>query len=1341
MATDERHLLIMVERLPEEITRVYSRTKRKKSLQHRNSFKHRKLKKDRPRDEGCSSASPAAREGVKYVSASPSHLPMSLPMYSRSSLSGAGSSATSQAAPEKEQQTSSLKVKVKLKKKKREKYAEGADHVLHKIKIRKIAKEASLKDARKNAAKSDEKGLSLGDDVQEGNSKGASENYEIVSSPERLGDMSLPEEGPNVAEHDSQGKAGVDDWAADHTGESNEETKGDDGSVSQESAFDKTYSSTSSSPDQDTESYHSEADTDVLESDSSQSTEIDAGNCTSSDTEIDEPQRYRIKITKSGEVEAVPVVTAETSSGNEVVQDCNTTLEQIVSEVCSGEESPAGNDGNCAGDSSEGTTAKGQDDLPSPPLGSAETTPAQPEDSARLCEVLDCEDLHEETSLPYKAYTDKSNDGTPPMDVIDITEDAVVLDFVTSERTRPCTPSAMPPADSSTGETTHDARTKCATDIVDLTSDDADCYVVSPAGQDDVVVVSSMTGVCMEAAQELDLFANMTILESWNVEAESILACAEEYLGHLEKCLTSLDLMEEASRAMLVTALRDKGLVFKQIFGQLKTLLRRTDWLDRVFSIESGFCALLGLDKPLQARRNCRRLTAEAKEPNDATKALIRCLSQATEDDVSTVLADGLAVAQDVPSVQHRLTRETSSSNDRAPVDTHSVATKPHPACNISPSRARMSWRHLMAVANRRERPFFGYQNAAAPGALPLRERRASLGTSEVQAGRPAAVAATRHSSASPQQERPPLQPLVCQVPFQQIKPRSAVVLATRPLLPRLVPSSQTVQSQSNDPNVSKLLKELKQMTDGNFTPANVAPPADSRGKIVTLEAKQAQPPKTATVTSASIPTGVTASPLLPASSASSVSLSRHISLVPVATTSSNAKVTTLPASVTVLPVSVLPTSSASVPSSTVTTTLAGGSASGKPPASSSSSAPRSSPQSILQKLQQNTGLTVMPVQQREKSTKEDVAATIAVQRKSAPAADVSGPSSEASAPKESVIAVPPGLSITNAVTRTPAADKSVVKTSEQVAVIQLAKVGQRQSLVATTKPGPSVVSSVSVVRSNNPTVGRSSNPTTSHQLPSSALRAQAASQGTGGMSSRVPPAQQPRPVGYGGHPADGRPVPVSAYPSAIISRSVVSMNLSPRTSAPRLRPVTLMTSATANMLPRTVTAQLRPVTVAASSHRPLLPRPPQAMLVPVSSASVQSAVQAPPNVAPVLVQAQPSVRWAPQPQQPQQPQPQQGGGGPPPLCVPGFLMVRHPPHGRPTQWGGGAGLPNGSLAPAGSVLHSSAAPPFPWGGFAPQDGRLVAGMGPLGGPQQPLAGQVVPAQQPYLPRAPPYYR
>lgn len=365
-----------------------------------------------------------------------------------------------------------------------------------------------------------------------------------------------------------------------------------------------------------------------------------------------------------------------------------------------------------------------------------------------------------------------------------------------------------------------------------------------------------------------------------------------------------------------------------------------------------------------------------------------------------------------------------------------------------------------------------------------------------------------------------------------------------------------------------------------------------------------------------------------------------------------------------------------------------------------------------------------MPVQQREKSTKEDGAATVAAQRKSAPA-DASEPPSEAAVSKESVIAVPAGLSITSAVTRTPAADKGAGKTSEQVAVIQLAKAGQRQSLIPATKPGLSAVSSAPV--------GRSSNPTASHQPPSSALRVQAASQGTSGMSPRVPQAQQPRPGGYGGHVADGRPVPVSAYPSAIISRNVVSTNLSPRTSAPRLRPVTLMTSVTTNMQPRTVTAQLRPVTVAASSHRPLLPRLPPTMLVPVSSASVQSAVQAPSNMAPVVVQAQSDVRWTQQQQQ-----------GQSPVCVPGFLMVRPPPpnlQGRPTQWRNGAGLPNGSLAPTGSVLHPSAVPPFPWGGFAPQDGRLVARMGPLAGPQQPLAGQVVPTQQPYLPRGPPYYR
>ncbi|KAH7960299.1 hypothetical protein HPB49_018533 [Dermacentor silvarum] len=1083
MSTDERHLLIMVERLPDEIAQVYSRTKQKKSLQHRNSFKHRKLK-DKAKDGGCGESdgtvlSPAARETGKLTTVTPSHLPMSLPMYSRSiSLSSTHEEKT-------EAGNQSLKVKVKVEPRVKVKIKPNkrgrsldSNKVLRKIKIRKISKDASSPNAPENDTNSDTK-VVFGKDIEEGSSKGPSEKYEIVLSSGRVTDLheesvAASEESID-AEQNTITKGNVEAWLKDHVDQPSEGMKGDTGSISEESTVKETETSDDSSVNQDTESYNTDHE-DFAESDGSQRTEIDAASCTSSDTEIDEADQCQLKVASSIDVETVPLMSNEGSCHSDMLQECSTALEHIVSEVCAEKQvsmvEDSGNSGNDCVDIKADTV------LCNSASAETEDVSVQPNEAAEqvTVEVLDddlCDDEQKETA---------SN-----IDFIDITEDALVLSPQV-EGPNPPTKTVMPP-DSSTGEP-NNGKTSCSVDVVDLTNDDVDCYVVSPVNEHDVAATSGMTGVCMAAAKELDLFANMTILESWDIEAESILACTGEYLGHLEKCLTSLDLMEEAFKTMLVTALREKGQVFKQIF----------------------------------------------------------------------------AITQ------------------------------------------------------------------------------------------------------------------------------------------RQVHHGQPMHKQGSDPNVSTLLKELQQIANGSFTAPSTN--ADAREKVVTVEAKQAQPLRQATATS----TSVAASSLLSVSSVTSASLSRQISLLPVATTGCSTKVTALPVNVTVLPAA----TSASAPmlSATTTSTSVVGGTKSVPQAS----AARASPHSILQKLQRNTGLTVMPVQQREKLAKEDTAADGSSLQKNIPVEVTAASSETASVSRDSVIAVPSGLSITSTPARVSTADKTATRTSEQVAVIQLGKGSQRHLPLSAAKPTALAVSTTSGGRIN----------LTVSQQPTNAPVVRAVIQRTvnmGSTAARSVPSQQQRTVGYSRHVLDARSTQISStHPSPVVSRSV-----------------------TTDASSRTVAAPLKSTTVMTTSHRLLLPRLPAGALQPVSTVSGQSVPRQPPvqattSVAPVLVQATTlqNVRWS------QQQQSQQ-------LCVavPGFRVVQAPSfQGRavaaappPLQW---CGPPMAVGRPiATNILRQPATiPPFPWGGFVPQDPRFV-GRAPLSGPQAHPPGQAMPTQQPILPRPPPppYYR
>ncbi|KAL3227759.1 hypothetical protein MRX96_003724 [Rhipicephalus microplus] len=629
MSTDERHLLIMVERLPDEIAQVYSRTKHKKPSQHRNSFKHRKLKD------------------------------------------------------------------------------KGGDH---------------------------------------GESDG-----------------------------------NVEAWLRGHVGESSEGVKENTNSFSEESVFKETNTSDESSVNQDTESYNSDHEEELVESDGTQRTEVDAADRTSSDTEIDEAEQCQPEVASFVDVNTAASMSDEESSHSNMLRECSTALEDIVSEVCAKKNLPVEEDGdssdnNCAEDMA---TEAGLRDSPSPSVEMKDTSaqPSETIEEAIIAEVLDDSD---------ELCVGEQNQAVLPIDVIDITDDTVVLTSLVGE-SQPCARTDVPP--NSSASDSNSGKTSRAVTVVDLTSDDVDCYVVSPencndetanpemttalevtvapkattpemTGAAEVTASTGMTGVCMAAAKELDQFANETISESWDVEAESILECAGEYLGHLEKCLTSLDLMQEAMKSMLVTSLQKKGHVLKQIFVLLKKLLRHPEQLNRVQSIESGFCVLLGIETPLKMLPGSQIPGLEEKEPNNATKALIQRLSVAVNDDHARVPVKTTSIAQEVPSVEHRLPQRANSANE----------------CGMNAVNARSS--------------------------------------------------SSQSTCGVPQQQ------LVSRGTTQQLNSKSTTVSNLQPVVQRQIHHGQPVLRQGSDPNVSTLLKELKQIA----SPSSSSNTTVSREKAVTVE-------------------------------------------------------------------------------------------------------------------------------------------------------------------------------------------------------------------------------------------------------------------------------------------------------------------------------------------------------------------------------------------------------------------------------------------------------------------------------------------------------------------------
>lgn len=1339
MSTDERHLLIMVERLPDEIAQVYSRTKHKKPSQHRNSFKHRKLK-DKGGDHGESDGevlSPAARENRKPTTVSPSRLPMSLPMYSRSISLPLTHEEKTEACNQ------SLKVKVKVEprvKVKIKSNKRGGSHesnkVLRKIKIRRISNDVLPPSTPETDANPDVKALFTKDD-EEGSSKEPSEKYEIVSSSgkvtnvhEESGAASEESGAASVFEQTTITKGNVEAWLRGHVSQSSEGVKENTNSSSEESVFKETNTSDESSVNQDTVSYNSDHEEELVESDGTQRTEVDAADCTSSDTEIDEAEQCQPEVASFVDVNTAASMSDEESSHSDMLRECSTALEDIVSEVCAKKNLPVEEDGDSSDNNraEDMATEAGLRDSPSPSVEMKDTSaqPSETIEEAIIAEVLDDSD---------ELCVGEQNQAVLPIDVIDITDDTVVLTSLVGE-SQPCARTDVPP--NSSASDSNSGKTSRAVTVVDLTSDDVDCYVVSPencndetanpemttapemtvspkattpemTGAAEVTASTGMTGVCMAAAKELDQFANETILESWDVEAESILECAGEYLGHLEKCLTSLDLMQEAMKSMLVTSLQKKGHVLKQIFVLLKKLLRHPEQLNRVQSIESGFCVLLGIETPLKMLPGSQIPGLEEKEPNNATKALIQRLSVAVNDDHARVPVETTSIAQEVPSVEHRLPQRANSANE---CGMNAVNARYFRGNFVPPpyQRPRMTWRNLVAVANReRQCAAFRAATATMPMALQASQRRLPLRMpSLIQSNRVAAPAISRvnlesrvslhcdRSSSSQSTCGVPQQQLVSRGTTQQLNSKSTTVSNLQPVVQRQIHHGQPVLRQGSDPNVSTLLKELKQIA----SPSSSSNTTVSREKAVPVEAKQVQPSRQATVAS----TSVAASTLL---SVTSASLGRQISVLPVATAGCSGKVIALPANVTLLPATTSVSAATSSATTTNTTSVVGAKA------VSEVSPSRASPHSILQKLQQNLGLTVRPVQQKEKLDKDSTAAYGSPSQKNIPT-DVATSSSETAVSRNSVITIPSGLSITSAPTRVSTADKTANKTSEQVAVIELGKVGQRQLPLQTAKPTiASAVSTGSGMRVN-----------TAMLQPTSLAAAQATLQrtiNTSGSAPRTVPPQHQRPVGNSKHVVDWRPTQsLPAHPSPKVSGAATIVSGS-RCAAP---PASKSTSITT------------------TSHRLLLPRLPAGVVRPASTVPRHSAPQQPPiqaaaSVAPVSVQTTTlqNARW------PQHQQNVQLG-----VVVPGLRVVQAPsfqgravaiPPPPPLQWCSSTvtvGRPVGVNVWRPHV----AVPPFPWGGFAPQDPRLVAGAHPSG---QVLPGQAAPAQQQILPQPPPYNR
>lgn len=671
MSTDQRYPVVMVERLPDQLAQLYERTKKQTAPHQRHFFKHRKLKAYASTEKSRNNASamgseplpsaPSRESQDQLVKTSPSRLPMSLPMYSRSTQ------GTAKVSP------GLLLEKVR---KKKRKGLDGNTQVVQKIKIRRVSEDASppkgTVQGNTNTTKKAQKGNCSKNVLKL--SKAGIDKYEIVSL-EKAGSTFLSSDAyasegeKNSDSADMRRKEAVEAWLRDQA-ENLEIKEGSEASKAtgeDASTTDGTSSYAGSYLDQeDTESYHSERNEGTMDSEVSQSqgTEINVDpDNEGSDTEIEEAHSCSTQATNSskqsisafaGVMAEAPVL--ESKKEDEIHAICSNILDQVISDVCSevdlGQFLLENNQQILVHSRSDeelaGELLQELGDLEPESIVQQEISRAEPDLDVIQNSLLDLEGVQiirnkqpgTQHILPNILLGTKENVGASIQGSVSVTDNMKLeVQNQSSKKSRIIQVTWL-----DGGCAKSESPNSCLphTDIIDLTNEEADCYVVGPTNTKLRTDDSNLTGVCMTAAKELDLFANMTILESWDCQTESMLSLVVEYLVHLEKCLTILDLMQAGPKSSLMAALRHKANTFQQIFAQLKGLLHNMEHLGRVHSVERGFCQLLGLDLPVGSQ-----LTGDVrgtlKEPNSATRALMRRLSaDVVSYDTTRAVKDGI---------------------------------------------------------------------------------------------------------------------------------------------------------------------------------------------------------------------------------------------------------------------------------------------------------------------------------------------------------------------------------------------------------------------------------------------------------------------------------------------------------------------------------------------------------------------------------------------------------------------------------------------------------------------------------------------------------------------------
>ncbi|KAG0413958.1 hypothetical protein HPB47_008889 [Ixodes persulcatus] len=552
---------VVVERLPDQVARCYSRKRRRGAFGHGGSASRRRSQSKATTPLEASLPVP----GDGRVKASSCRLPMALPMYSK--VGGASSGAAgSDGRPGKRQG------------------AENDGKTVGKIKIRRVSKPSTLskEDASADPSKWAEKSDLDGEEVCDG-SGGPADKYEIVSVEKR----DATPGGRSTDRGDESYKAIVEAWLMNQACGPRRQKSAElpvAGEEDERHSVRRDSSYAESCLNQDTESYHScGPNVETLESDLSQGTEIHDDPCgVGSETEIEDTRSCETgESASSGPGLTVPATGGNagspprSESRDEVSRLCLDTVRSIVSHARPQPESARDSTESApltCPDGSEGQ--KSRRNASEVVRGDDAGCERSRTTAGEVCLVAlveddrnDCKSISicEGAELLTRAGADESNTNVKKKDLEKVSQ----MPAVPNART-------LQPPDS----TTEDGPKGRAAG-----GRDPDCYIVPDAPR--------LSGACMAAAKELDLFANLTIL-GWG-EASSL---ADEYLAHLERCLTLLDLMPPAPRGALVAALGTRAGVLRRIFARLRALLRHSPHLARALSVEAGFCGLLGAELP-----------------------------------------------------------------------------------------------------------------------------------------------------------------------------------------------------------------------------------------------------------------------------------------------------------------------------------------------------------------------------------------------------------------------------------------------------------------------------------------------------------------------------------------------------------------------------------------------------------------------------------------------------------------------------------------------------------------------------------------------------------------------